>query len=159
MKTKLHVTVWNEGRHEKSHKEVADVYPKGIHAVIAEGLGEAGFEVGTTTLDEPEHGIAEGLGEYFEIPHEEMYGERFDIPAPNTLVFVSWFQGGEVFRSGCCYQRGSGKVFYFQPGHETYPTYYQPEVRKVIANAVNWAASNGGKHLYFGNYKPLEKIS
>ena len=58
MKTKLHVTVWNEGRHEKSHKEVADVYPKGIHAVIAEGLGEAGFEVGTTTLDEPEHGLS-----------------------------------------------------------------------------------------------------
>ncbi|MGQ0604814.1 MAG: ThuA domain-containing protein, partial [Anaerolineales bacterium] len=84
---------------------------------------------------EPGHPIAEGLGEYFEIPGEEMYGERFDIPAPDELVFVSWFAGGEVFRSGCCYRRGAGRIFYFRPGHETYPTYYQPEVLRVIANA------------------------
>jgi trehalose utilization protein len=90
---------------------------------------------------EPGHPIAEGLGEYFEIPREEMYGERFDIPAPDELVFVSWFTGGEVFRSGCCYRRGAGKIFYFRPGHETYPTYYQPEVLRVIANAVRWAAA------------------
>ena len=89
---------------------------------------------------EPGHPIAAGLGPYFEIPREEMYGERFDIPAPDTLVFLSWFQGGEVFRSGCCYQRGLGKIFYFRPGHETYPTYYQKEVLQVIANAVKWAA-------------------
>lgn len=240
MSNKIRVTVWNEGRHEKSHKEVAAVYPKGIHTVIREGLVEAGYEVQTATLDEPEHGlpdsvlkttdvltwwghmahgevsdmvvekvykrvmegmglivlhsghfskifkrlmgsscnlkwrevgekeriwvvepghpIAEGLGDYFEIPHEEMYGERFDIPAPDTLVFVSWFPGGEVFRSGCCYYRGSGKVFYFRPGHETYPTYYQAEVRKVMANAVKWAAPSGAKVPFFGNYKPLEKI-
>jgi trehalose utilization protein len=73
---------------------------------------------------DPGHPIAEGLGEYFEIPHEEMYGEHFDIPAPDQLVFVSWFQGGEVFRSGACYHRGKGKIFYFRPGHETYPTYW-----------------------------------
>ena len=88
----------------------------------------------------PGHPIAAGLGEYFEIPHEEMYGEHFDIPEPDSLVFVSWFQGGEVFRSGCCYYRGQGKIFYFRPGHETHPTYYQSEVQQVIANAVRWAA-------------------
>jgi trehalose utilization protein len=87
---------------------------------------------------EPTHPIAEGLGEYFEIEQEEMYGEQFDIPAPDTLVFISWFKGGEVFRSGCCYQRGYGKVFYFQPGHETYPVYHNKNVIKVINNAVRW---------------------
>ncbi len=110
---------------------------------------------------EPGHPIAEGLGEYFEIPHEEMYGEHFDIPEPDTLVFVSWFQGGEVFRSGCCYNRGYGKVFYFQPGHETYPVYHQEEVLKAIKNAVKWAkpvqiaARLECPHIK----KPLEKIN
>jgi len=70
----------------------------------------------------PGHPIVEGIGEYIEMEKEEMYGEHFDIPQPETLVFVSWFEGGEVFRSGCCYQRGAGKIFYFRPGHETYPT-------------------------------------
>jgi trehalose utilization protein len=101
---------------------------------------------------EPGHPIAEGLGEYFEIPHTEMYGERFDIPAPDALVFISWFQGGEVFRSGCCYQRGKGKVFYFRPGHETFPIYYQPEVLRVITNAVHWAAPVAGPEIKFGHY-------
>ena len=106
---------------------------------------------------EPGHPIAEGLGEYFEIPHAEMYGERFDIPAPDTLVFISWFQGGEVFRSGCCYQRGKGKVFYFRPGHETYPIFYQPEVLRVLTNAVRWAAPVAGPALRFGHCpSPLE---
>lgn len=86
------------------------------------------------------HPITEGIGEYFEIPHQEMYGEPFDIPAPDTLVFVSWFQGGEVFRSGCCFERGRGKIFYFSAGHETLPVYYQPEVLRVISNAARWAA-------------------
>ena len=108
---------------------------------------------------EPGHPIAAGLGEYFEIPHEEMYGERFDIPAPETLVFVSWFQGGEVFRSGCCYRRGQGKIFYFRPGHETHPTYHQPEVLRVIANAVRWAAPVGGPPVRFGHApEPLERV-
>jgi trehalose utilization protein len=107
----------------------------------------------------PGHPIAEGMGQYFEIPHEEMYGEFFDIPAPDELVFVSWFQGGEVFRSGCCYYRGRGKVFYFRPGHETYPTYYQPEVLRVISNGVRWAAPVTGTEVTFGNRKqPLEEI-
>ena len=69
-----------------------------------------------------------------------MYGEFFDIPQPDELVFISWFQGGEVFRSGCCFYRGRGKIFYFQPGHETFPIYDQQEVQRVITNAVRWAA-------------------
>lgn len=84
----------------------------------------------------PGHPIVEGIGEYIEIEHEEMYGEHFDIPTPETLVFVSWFTGGEVFRSGCCYTRGAGKIFYFRPGHETLPTYHHADVQRVIANAV-----------------------
>jgi len=107
---------------------------------------------------EPGHPIAEGLPEYIEIPHTEMYGERFDIPQPDELVFISWFSGGEVFRSGCCYNRGKGKVFYFRPGHETFPIYYQPEVQTVICNAVRWAAPINGPKPVFGNVKPIEKI-
>lgn len=237
----IKVTVWNENRHEKTHKKVAEIYPKGIHGAIADFLSqEPDFEIRTATLDEPEHGltkevldstdvliwwghiahnevrddvvdrvydrvlngmglivlhsghfskifkklmgttcnlkwreagekeriwvvepghpIAEGLGEYFEIPQTEMYGERFDIPAPDTLVFISWFAGGEVFRSGCCYNRGRGKVFYFRPGHETFPIFYQPEVQRVIKNAVRWAAPVNGPVPHFGNVKPLENI-
>jgi trehalose utilization protein len=104
------------------------------------------------------HPIAEGLGEYIELEREEMYGERFDIPAPETLVFLSWFSGGEVFRSGCCWHRGRGKIFYFRPGHETYPTYYLPVVRQVIANGVRWAAPIDGPAPVFGNSKPLEAL-
>jgi trehalose utilization protein len=87
----------------------------------------------------PGHEIAAGLGEYFELPMDEMYGEPFSIPQPDELVFVTWFQGGEVMRSGCCWRRGYGKVFYFQPGHESYPIYYDENVRTVIRNAVRWA--------------------
>ena len=75
------------------------------------------------------------------IDAQEMYGEFFDIPQPDELVFISSFAGGEVFRSGCCFTRGQGRIFFFSPGHETYPVYYQPEVRRVIANAVGWAYS------------------
>jgi len=108
---------------------------------------------------EPGHPIVKGLGPYIEIPHAEMYGERFDIPQPDTLVFISWFEGGEVFRSGCCYHRGKGKIFYFRPGHETYPIFYQPEVLKVINNAIHWTAPVNGPEVIFGNVKPLEKIA
>jgi len=107
---------------------------------------------------EPGHPIAQGLGEYIEIEHTEMYGERFDIPAPDTLVLVSWFAGGEVFRSGCCYHRNKGKIFYFRPGHETFPIYYHEGVLKVIANACRWAAPVAGPDVFFGNVKPLEKL-
>jgi len=99
----------------------------------------------------PGHPIVAGLPERIDLAREEMYGEHFDIPAPDELVLVSWFQGGEVFRSGCCYHRGRGKIFYFRPGHESYPTYYQAEVRQVIANAAYWAApSSGPEFAYAG---------
>jgi len=88
----------------------------------------------------PGHPIARGLGRYVELAREEMYGEPFDIPAPDELVFVSWFEGGEVVRSGCCYTRGRGRVFYFRPGHETFPTYHDETVQHIIANAIHWAA-------------------
>jgi trehalose utilization protein len=107
---------------------------------------------------DPSHPIAAGVGQYIDIPHEEMYGEFFDIPQPDRLVFVSWFPGGEVFRSGCCYHRGRGKVFYFRPGHETFPTFYQAEVRHVIGNAVRWAAPTAGPEPVFGNVQPLEEV-
>lgn len=87
----------------------------------------------------PSHPIAKGIPESFNIPNEEMYGERFDIPEPDELVFLGWFAGGEVFRSGCCWQRGLGKIFYFQPGHETNPTYHIKHVQRIIINAVRWA--------------------
>ena len=87
----------------------------------------------------PGHPIAEGLGENFVIEYEEMYGEHFSVPEPLETVFISWFQGGEVFRSGMTWRRGAGNIFYFRPGHETYPTYHQPEVHKVLQNAVRWA--------------------
>lgn len=87
----------------------------------------------------PGHPIAHGLPETFVVPQAEMYGEHFDIPAPDELVMLSWFEGGEVFRSGCCWYRGSGRIFYFRPGHETYPIYKQAEVLQVIENGVRWA--------------------
>ena len=89
----------------------------------------------------PAHPIAQGVPMSFEIEHEEMYGEFFDIPQPDELVFTGWFKGGENFRSGCCFSRGYGRIFYFQPGHEEYPTYYNENVQKVIKNAVRWANS------------------
>jgi trehalose utilization protein len=90
----------------------------------------------------PNHPIARGVGEFFVIDQHEMYGEFFDIPQPDELIFISSFAGGEVFRSGCCFTRGRGRIFYFSPGHEWYPIYYQPEVQMVLANAVRWAAEN-----------------
>jgi trehalose utilization protein len=107
---------------------------------------------------DPSHPITSGLGEYIELEKEEMYGEHFDIPTPDQLVMVSWFEGGEVFRSGCTYQRGNGKVFYFRPGHETYPTYYHEDVQKVIVNAVKWASPVDHARPVYGNAQPLEEI-
>ena len=94
----------------------------------------------------PSHPIAQGVMkgdyDYIDIPEEEMYGERFDIPKPDDIVFLGWFKGGEVFRSGCCWYKGRGKVFYFQPGHQKNPTYHIPEIQRIITNAVRWAVSN-----------------
>ena len=107
---------------------------------------------------EPGHPITEGIGEYIELPNTEMYGERFDIPTPGKLIFISWFEGGEVFRSGCCYERGHGRIFYFRPGHETYPIYYNEQVMKVIANAVRWAKPRVNLDDNCPNVKALETI-
>ncbi|KPV50640.1 PalA [Kouleothrix aurantiaca] len=165
-----------------AHGEVQDEIVNRVHARVLDGMGLVVLHSGHfskifkklmgTTCDlkwreaddneriwvlEPGHPIAAGLGETIELEEEEMYGERFDIPAPETLVFVSWFKGGEVFRSGCCYTRGRGKIFYFRPGHESYPTYFNPEIRLVMANAARWAAPVAGPTPVFGNAKPRQK--
>ncbi|HOZ47082.1 MAG TPA: ThuA domain-containing protein [Candidatus Hydrogenedentes bacterium] len=107
---------------------------------------------------DPSHPIADGLPEYFEIDHVEMYGEYFGIPQPDQQVFISWFEGGEVFRSGCCWHRERGKVFYFRPGHETLPIYYHETVLKVIYNGIRWAAPSGVKMITQGHWQPIEKV-
>jgi trehalose utilization protein len=91
----------------------------------------------------PGHAITQGLPAQFVLDHEEMYGEPFGIPSPDEVIMIGWFQGGEVFRSGVTYRRGAGKVFYFQPGHETYPTYHQPLVQQILRNAAHWAKPEG----------------
>jgi trehalose utilization protein len=93
---------------------------------------------------EPAHPIAAGVPHPIVIDAHEMYSEHFDIPAPDELVFVSSFAGGEVFRGGCCFRRGAGRIFYFSPGDQDYPIYHHPEVQRVIANAVQWAAPRPG---------------
>lgn len=167
-----------------AHDEVDDAIVNRVHERVLNGMGlivlhsghfskifkklmgtgcdlkwrEAGEKERIWTVD-PSHPIAEGLPEHFEIKPEEMYGEHFDIPAPDELIFVSWFEGGEVFRSGCTFRRGQGKIFYFRPGHETYPTYYNPLVQRVIANAVKWAAPSAVAKPVRGNHQPLEPIN
>jgi trehalose utilization protein len=166
-----------------AHHEVDDVVVERVQRRVLEGMGlvvlhsghhskifrklmgttcnliwrEAGEHERLWVID-PAHPIAEGLGASFVIDHEEMYGEFFDIPAPDRLVLVGWFQGGEVFRSGCCFTRGVGRIFYFQPGHETYPTYFNADVRRVIANAVRWTAQPAGKPATYGPREPLETL-
>lgn len=88
----------------------------------------------------PSHPIAEGVPNPIVIPRQEMYGEPFDIPAPDELIFISSFTGGEVFRSGVTFTRGRGRIFYFSPGDQDYPVYHHPDVQRVIANGVTWAA-------------------
>lgn len=218
----IHALVWSENIHERTNPAVAEIYPDGMHTVIASALAEDdGIAAETATLQDPEHGltearlattdvllwwghkahgevadavvervqqrvwqgmglvvlhsghyskifkrlmgtpcslkwreagerervwvinpnhpIAQGLGEHFELPSTEMYGEPFSVPEPIETVFISWLEGGEVFRSGLTYQRGGGRIFYFSPGHETYPIYFDPNVRQVLRNAVRWA--------------------
>ena len=94
----------------------------------------------------PSHPIACGIPQHFELEQEEMYGEPFGIPEPQHTVFIGWFKGGNVFRSGVTFQREYGKIFYFQPGHETYPVYHHEIIQKIIVNAVKWA-------------KPVVKVS
>lgn len=88
----------------------------------------------------PAHPITQGIGRFIKLEHEETYGEPFAIPEPDEVIFIGSYEGGEVFRSGCCYKRENGKIFYFQPGHETFPTFYNEDVVRVIRNAIRWAA-------------------
>src|SRR3954447_24478403 len=88
----------------------------------------------------PSHPIAQGVPHPIVLDAQEMYGEHFDIPQPDELVFISSFTGGEVFRGGCCFTRGAGRIFYFSPGDQEYPVYHHPDIQRVIANAVTWAA-------------------
>ncbi|WP_224450341.1 ThuA domain-containing protein [Haloprofundus salilacus] len=117
-----------------------------------------GGETERIWVSDPGHQIADGLDEYFEIPSTEMYGEPFDIPEPDRTVFISWFEGGEVFRSGVCYRRGRGSIFAFRPGHEEYPIFYQKEVRKVIRNAVDWAAPKEGATVRWGEVDSINQL-
>jgi trehalose utilization protein len=167
-----------------AHEEVSDEIVNRVHQRVLDGMGlivlhsghfskifkklmGTGCDLKWREADEkermwvvdPTHPIAEGLGEKIELEREEMYGEHFDIPAPDELVFVSWFEGGEVFRSGCTYKRGQGKVFYFRPGHETYPTYYHKDIQRVMKNAVAWAKPTTIPKPVYGNAKPLETIA
>lgn len=229
----MKVTVWNEFAHEKTDEKVKAIYPDGIHMTIARFLSDAGFEVRTATLDDPEcgltdevlddtdvlfwwghmrhgmvpdevvdrvykhvmngmgmvvlhsghaskifqklcgtqssqlkwresgdkeilwvtdpgHPIAAGIGEKIILDHEETYGEHFIIPQPDELVFISWFTGGEVFRSGCFYKRGKGRVFYFRPGHESVPTYHNPQIQRVLINAANYVYSPKSEPFTYG---------
>lgn len=146
-----------------AHQTVPDSVAERVHKAVLKGMGFIALHsahlskpltkiLGTSCtlkwrdddreriwVTAPTHPIAAGLPEYFELPQEEMYGEYFDIPKPDDVVFLGWFQGGEVFRSGCTFTRGYGKIFYFQPGHESFPTYYDQNIQKVIQNAVLWA--------------------
>ena len=167
----------------QAHAEVQDDVVERIHARVLAGMGlialhSAHFSkifkrlMGTScdlkwrVADErerlwvvaPGHPIAAGLPERIELAQEEMYGEHFDIPPPDELVLLSWFQGGEVFRSGCCFYRGAGRIFYFRPGHETYPTYHEPMIQQVIANAVRWAAPASPVAPRRGRSAALESI-
>jgi len=223
----IRTIVWGENIHERVNQTVAQIYPDGMHTVIASALREdKDIAAEAATLQEPEHGLGEerlakcdvllwwghkdhgavadaivervakrvwegmglivlhsghfskifkrlmgspcalswreagererlwvvnpghpiaaGLGPYFELENEEMYGEPFSVPEPLETVFISWFQGGEVFRSGMTWRRGAGNIFYFRPGHETYPTYHNATVVKVLRNAVHWANNARG---------------
>ena len=238
----IRTVVWGENIHEHVNKEVAAIYPKGMHTTIADALNaDSAISATTATLQEDQHGlpqarlddtdvliwwghkdhgavndeivervarrvqegmglivlhsghyskifkrlmgtpcslkwreagererlwvvnpghpIAQGLGEHFVIEYEEMYGEHFAVPEPLETVFISWFQGGEVFRSGMTWRRGLGNVFYFRPGHETYPTYHQAPVQKVLQNAVKWAHNplNNYKAVHDAPNVPVEK--
>jgi trehalose utilization protein len=106
-------------------------------------------------VTKPGHPITRGIQDHFVLDREEMYGEHFDIPEPDELIFISWFQGGEVFRSGCTWQRGAGKIFYFRPGHETFPTYFDKNVQKVIENAVYWAAPSGAPPVTYWKHESI----
>jgi trehalose utilization protein len=153
-----------------AHDQVADEVVARVHARVLDGMGlvalhsahaskiferlmgtscrlrwrsDPGGEREVIWTVNPSHPIAAGVPQPIVIPHQEMYGEFFDIPPPDELVFISSFEGGEVFRGGCCFYRGLGRIFYFDPGDQEFPVYHQAEVQQVIANAVAWCAAAG----------------
>lgn len=119
----------HSGHHSKPFKLLMGTT---CNLLWGEGVKEV---VWTTDLTHP---IAKGIPDHFILEKEELYGEVFDIPTPDATVFTSWFESGHVFRSGCAYARGRGRIFYFQPGHEEYPTFKNEIVQKVIMNAIEW---------------------
>lgn len=158
------LTWWGHAAHDRVADEVVDR----VHARVLNGMGIVVLHSGhyskifrrlmgtscalrwrSTPGGEREviwtvnsgHPIAEGVPQPIVIPHQEMYGEFFDIPPPEELVFISSFEGGEVFRSGCCYSRGAGRVVYFSPGDQEFPVYHQPEIQRVISNCVRWCGT------------------
>ncbi|MEB8125065.1 ThuA domain-containing protein [Staphylococcus succinus] len=167
----------------KAHEEVDESVVERVKSRVLDGMGlvvlhSAHFSkifkslMGTTCdlkwreadekerlwVVDPTHPIVEGVDSYIELEQEEMYGEHFDIPVPDETVLISWFEGGEVFRSGVTFKRGNGKIFYFRPGHESYPTYYNKQVQQIIKNGVKWACNNQTPKHQYGNAQPLEKI-
>jgi len=162
-----------------AHQEVSDETVDKVQRRVLEGMGlivlhSAHFSkvfrrlMGTTCqlkwrevgerevlwVTAPGHPILEGMADHFILPRTEMYGEHFDIPEPDETILISSFAGGEVFRSGCVFRRGAGKVFYFRPGHETYPIYYDANVLRIITNAVRWLAPTGKMAIEAPN-KPM----
>ena len=161
-----------------AHDEVEDKIVERVHQRVLEGMGLIVLHSGHfskifkklmgTSCDlkwredglgckiwnvNPSHPITEGIGEFIELEEEEMYGEHFDVPAPDELIFISSYPNGEVFRGGMTYRRGNGKVFYFHPGHETYPSYYNEQVQQVINNAIRWSAPSNTIRPSYGHYE------
>jgi trehalose utilization protein len=158
----VHVRTWWG---HMAHPEVSDAVVERVHRHVLAGMGLVVLHSGhwskiftrlmgtSCTLRwrddddrelvwtvSPSHPITAGVPSPIVIDRQEMYGEFFDIPVPDELIFISSFSGGEVFRSGCTFRRGHGKIFYFSPGDQEYPVYHHPDVRRVIANGVRWAA-------------------
>ena len=142
----------DDGVVERVHKRVLEgmgliVMHSGHHSKIFRKLMGTSCSLTWREADEkerlwvvnPYHPITEGVGAFIELEMAEMYGEYFDVPDPDELIFISWFEGGDVFRSGATWHRGRGKIFYFRPGHETYPVFYNPEIRHVLLNGIRWA--------------------
>lgn len=161
-----------------AHDEVQDEIVERVHQRVLEGMGLIVLHSGHfskifkklmgTSCDlkwredglgckiwnvNPSHPITAGIGEFIELEEEEMYGEHFDVPAPDELIFISSYPNGEVFRGGMTYRRGNGKIFYFHPGHETYPSYYNEQVQQVIRNAIRWSAPINTTRPSYGHYK------
>lgn len=165
-----------------AHADVADEIVDRVQARVLEGMGlivlhsghyskifkrlmgtscsltwrEAG-EKERLWVCNPGHRITQGIDRFIEIPHAEMYGEPFGVPPAEETVLLSWFAGGEAFRSGLTWRRGNGKIFYFRPGHETYPIYHQAEIKRVLKNAVHWAAPEGGRWVDACPNVPVEE--